>query len=137
MTPDLNPDGPHSPEATRTVARDAAECIRYLNYASGSHSSQGLRWPSDASAVTGSMESLARRLPQFLDQLAAWIKVEAAAGRISLEYGPFKGDPDAAADMVRRVLTEASASAACLHERLDSAFQIMFAMSGIAPEDAS
>ncbi len=78
-------DGPHADEHTTAAAHLAAEAVRFLNYATGSHSPQGLTYPATAYTITADLALAAGRMPQLLDQLAAWLKTQEAAGRLAMD----------------------------------------------------
>jgi hypothetical protein len=80
-------DGPHAGEHTTAAAWLAAEAIRYLNYATGTHASQGLTEPATACTVLGQLAEAAARLPQACAQLAAWRGAGHAAGRLGDDHG--------------------------------------------------
>jgi hypothetical protein len=123
---DLSPDAPHSPDRTREAADLAAEALRYLNHAT--RDSGALEYPNDAAAVLASLATLASRLPQLLSQISDRFGADLAAGRLTVEYGPYAGDPRQAVAMVRRLLGDASANAGGLSERLDAAHQVTAAI---------
>lgn len=71
-----------TPENVLRAARLAAEAVRFLNHATFSPVTAALRYPSDVDAVLVAMDALGERLPQLLDQLAAWMTAETKAGRV-------------------------------------------------------
>lgn len=131
----LNIDGPLSPERTREAARLAAEAIRYLNHATGRHRGGALEWASDADAVTGSLATMAMRLPQLLDQLGGWLAGECAAGHLRVAYGPYQGDGPAAVAEVRRLYQDAETAANALYAALNAAAQVTAAIGGYPQDD--
>jgi hypothetical protein len=80
-------DGPHADERTAGTAWLAAEAVRFLNYATGSHAEQGLTYPATVYTVTGALSQAAGRLPQLCGQLARWLDAEHAAGRLADDHG--------------------------------------------------
>ena len=80
-------DGPHDDEHTTHTADLAAECIRFLNYASGSHAPAGLVYPSTVYSIAGNLASAAHRMVQLFDQLADWLEREDAAGMLGTDDG--------------------------------------------------
>ncbi len=87
ITIELGPDGPHSPEQTAQAADVLAECVRFLNHATGRHAGQGLTWPADAYQVLGSLYTGTGRMPQLFTQLGTWLASQAAAGTMADDRG--------------------------------------------------
>jgi hypothetical protein len=111
-------DGPHSDEHTAGAARLTAEAIRFLNYATGHHADSGLTYPATAYDILGSLSATAHRLPQALQQLAAWLDAEHAAGRLADDHHR------PVADLVlraHRCLRQAGSTAASLGDALADA----------------
>jgi len=77
--------GPHADEHTAAAAYLAAEAVRFLNYATGAHAPQGLACPATACTITADLALAAGRMPQLLDQLAAWLRAEESAGRLAMD----------------------------------------------------
>jgi hypothetical protein len=98
-------DGPHAAEHTTAAADLAAEAIRYLNYATGSHRAAGLEYPSDAYDVAASLGLAAGRMPQLFRQLEAWLAAEDAAGMLGVDSGQPTADVLAAANRHLHVAT--------------------------------
>jgi hypothetical protein len=73
---EFRPDGPHSPEYTRQLGEALAESVRVLNYATRD-GAPGLEFPSDVYSLLGWLYTAAERLPQLLDQLAAFLADQA------------------------------------------------------------
>src|SRR5690348_14047344 len=80
-------DGPHADEHTTAAADLAAEAVRFLNYATGSHSSAGLCYPATVYAVAANLAEAAHRMPQLCDQLTRWLQAELAAGHLACDDG--------------------------------------------------
>lgn len=80
-------DGPHDDDHTAATADLAAECIRFLNYATGSHSPAGMVYPSTAYMIAADLSSAAHRMVQLFDQLANWLEREDAAGMLGTDDG--------------------------------------------------
>ena len=78
-------DGPHADEHTTAAADLAAEAVRFLNYATGSHAPHGLTYPATVYTITADLALAADRMPQLFDQLAAWLTAEEAAGRLAMD----------------------------------------------------
>jgi hypothetical protein len=78
-------DGPHADEHTAAAAHLAAEAIRYLNYATGSHSPEGLTWPSTVYEIIADLSVAAGRMPQLLAQMAEWLTAEDNAGHLAMD----------------------------------------------------
>jgi hypothetical protein len=131
VTVSLQPDGPHSPDDTRQAAWAVAGCVRYLNYATGSHASQGLACPADVYDVLGALSAGAGRLDQLFGQLGRWLREQAAAGRVRDVTGADLGGVLAEAG---RCLSAASAAAAALTGALASAQGSVADLAGPAPD---
>ena len=80
-------DGPHADEHTVGAAYLAAEAVRFLNYATGYHAAEGLRYPATVYEVAGHLSAAAHRMPQLCDQLTRWLRAEDAAGRLGNDDG--------------------------------------------------
>ena len=108
-------DGPHADEHTTWTADLAAEAIRYLNYATGSHSPEALRFPATAYDIATDLSIAARRMPQLFDQLARWLDGQLAAGMLGTDSGV---PADDAVNAARLHLLEAAGHAARLSASL-------------------
>ena len=86
MAPDLNPDGPHSPDRTRDAANILVAAIRYLNYAT-MYGSGGLEYPADVYALLSDVAAAFQAAPQLLDQAGAFLRAQAAAGQAGDDQG--------------------------------------------------
>ena len=84
---DARLDGPHDDDHTAATADLAAEAIRFLNYATGSHAPAGLVYPATAYAVTGNLALAASRMPQLFDQLREWLGEQLRAGMLGTDAG--------------------------------------------------
>jgi hypothetical protein len=84
--PDLNPDGPHSPERTAEVAALFDACSRYLTYATMS-SKHGLESPSEAYRLLGELYSATGRLPQLCGQLTGFLAAQGESGTLADDHG--------------------------------------------------
>lgn len=80
-------DGPHADEDTTAAAWLAAEAVRYLNYASGSHSATGLEFPSTVYTIAGGLSTAAYRMQQLFEQLARYLADQDAAGLLGTDDG--------------------------------------------------
>jgi len=80
-------DGPHTDEHTAGAANLAAEAVRFLNYATGSHSGAGLRYPATVYMIAADLAAAAHRMPQLCDQLIRWLHAEDAAGHLACDDG--------------------------------------------------
>jgi hypothetical protein len=80
-------DGPHADEDTAAAAWVTAEAVRYLNYASGSHSAAGLEFPSTVYAIAGGLSTAAHRMQQLFEQLARYLADQDAAGLLGTDDG--------------------------------------------------
>jgi len=78
-------DGPHADEHTTAAGHLAAEAVRFLNYATGSHAPDGLTYPATVYTVTADLSLAAGRMPQLLGQLTRWLDTELAAGHLGVD----------------------------------------------------
>jgi hypothetical protein len=111
-------DGPHADEHTAGAAELAAEAIRYLNHATGTHAGQGVTYPATVYTVTGELARAVFGLPQVCGQLARWLDTEHAAGRLADDHG---GPVAVLIDRARCRLDQAAGLAAALAEALSAA----------------
>ena len=100
-------DGPHADEHTTAAADLAAEAVRFLNYATGSHSGAGLRYPATVYALTANLAAAAHRMPQLCDQLTRWLESELAAGHLASDD---RTPPDLAVSIAAGQLAESRAA---------------------------
>ena len=108
-------DGPHADEHTSATADLAAEAIRFLNYATGSHSPEGMIYPATVYEIAADLSSATHRMTQLFGQLADWLAREDAAGMLGTDDGQLSAEVVAAA---RKRLAAASASANLLSAQL-------------------
>jgi len=94
---DARLDGPHGDEHTAAAAELAAEAIRYLNYATGSHCQAGLVYPSTVYSIAADLSSAGYRMMQLFRQLADWLYRQDAAGLVGTDDGAPAADVVAAA----------------------------------------
>lgn len=111
METDLNPDGPHSPEYTRELGNALAEAVRCLNYATRDDA-PGLDYPADAYSLLGALYTATQRLPQLMQQVAAFLESQSATRCLADSRG---GDPamvvlDATVGLAEAILTAQNAS---------------------------
>lgn len=78
-------DGPHDDEHTAAAAELCAEAVRFLNYATGSHSPAGLIYPATVYMIAADLSSAAWRMQQLFAQLSGWLAAEEAAGRLGTD----------------------------------------------------
>jgi hypothetical protein len=90
-------DGPHDDEHTAAAADLCAEAVRFLNYATGSHSPAGLVFPSTVYLIAADLASAAARMPQLFSQLDGWLARQDAAGMLGTDDGSPTADVLAAA----------------------------------------
>lgn len=126
-------DGPHADEHTAAAADLAAESIRFLNYATGSHRASGLEFPSTVYEVAAGLDRAAYRMPQLFTQLADWLAAEEAAGRLSTDDGGPVGDVVADA---RMYLIEAAQAAQVLSSYLSALQNCISGLNGRGPNRA-
>jgi hypothetical protein len=108
---------------TTALARAAAEAVRGLNHAAGS----GLGQPSDAYDVLGSLSLAASRLGQALAQVARFLDLALADGRLGHDLGE---DPCFAVETAGLFLGDARLSAAALAGHLGAAQQQLAHVNG-------
>jgi hypothetical protein len=123
-------DGPHADEHTTGAADLAAEAIRYLNYATGSHSPEALTFPATAYDIATDLGIAARRMPQLFDQLARWLAEQLDAGMLGTDDGTAPAEAVAAA---RLHLLQAAAHAARLAADLTAVQNDLAAVNGRGP----
>jgi len=126
-------DGPHDDDHTAAAADLAAEAIRYLNYATGSHSLAGLVYPSTVYLVAADLSSATHRMVQLFGQLADWLDAEEAAGMLGTDDGHPSADVVAVA---RKRLAAASASATLLSAQLAALQNGIAGLNGRGPNRA-
>jgi len=108
-------DGPHADEHTAAAADLAAECVRFLNYATGSHSPAGLVYPSTVYLIAADLSSAAYRMVQLFGQLSGWLDRQDAAGMLGTDDGSPSADVVAAASVNLASATHAARHlSACL-----------------------
>jgi hypothetical protein len=123
-------DGPHDDEHTAAAADLAAECVRFLNYATGSHSPAGLVYPSTVYMVAADLSSATHRMVQLFGQLGDWLAAEDAAGMLGTDDGGPSADVVTAA---RKRLGAASASATLLSAQLSALQNGIAGLNGRGP----
>ena len=123
-------DGPHDDDHTAAAADLAAEAIRFLNYATGSHAPAGLVYPSTVYLVAADLSSATHRMVQLFDQLGDWLAAEDAAGMLGTDDGSPSADVVATA---RKRLYFASKSAALLSAQLASLQNGIAGLNGRGP----
>jgi hypothetical protein len=123
-------DGPHDDEHTAAAAELAAEAIRFLNYATGSHSPAALIYPATVYSIAAGLSSAAWRMQQLFTQLDDWLTAQDAAGMLGAD-----GDIPAA-DVVtaaRTNLTSAATAANHLSDCLDALHNSISTLNGRGP----
>ncbi len=110
------------------AARAAAEGVRALNHATTFGA--GYVWPSDVDDVAAELSLLARRLPQALEQAAAWLEQAQAAGRVGVDNGE---KPAEVVALVATQLRAAAAYAKWMAGMLDDARQETAHLTGVEP----
>ena len=126
--PDLNPDGPHSPERTAELGSLFDDCSRAIVYATMSEKG-GLKYPADAYALAADLYSATGRFRQICDQLDQFIRAQADTGRL---YEARGRDVGVSRDMAAVDLDKAAAHAHALTMALQ-AFQAD--ISGLGVKD--
>jgi hypothetical protein len=126
--------GPHSPAYTREVASAMAECVRVLNYASGSGAQTAIVYPAAVYDVLGSLYTATARMPQLLSQLIIWLERAAEAGRLADDR---HRDPGAAVSGAQAAAARAEVALGSLTAALEAAQQeIAFLSAADGREDA-
>ena len=110
------------------AAEAAAEAVRDLNHTTV-HAVGAYEYPSEVSAVLGSLSELATRLPQALDQASAWLVRADQEGRLTSDTDTA---PDALVDMAAIALADARAIAGQLTAALRTATSHTAHLGGIA-----
>jgi len=105
------------------LAQAAADAVRGLNHAAAG----GLGQPSDAYDVLGSLSLAASRLGQALAQVARFLDLALAGGRIGHDLGE---DPCFAVETAGLFLDDARLSAAALAGHLGAAQQQLARING-------
>lgn len=126
-------DGPHADEHTAGAGELCAEAVRFLNYATGSHSPAGLVYPATVYTLAADLSSAAWRMQQLFTQLSGWLAAEDAAGRLGTDDGSPVADTVAAASVN---LASASAAANRLSAYLDALQNSISGLNGRGPNRA-
>lgn len=124
-------NGPHDDEHTAAAADLAAEAVRYLNYATGSHAPAGLAYPSTVYLLAADLSSAAHRMVQLFGQLGDWLTREDAAGMLGTDDGSPSADVVTTA---RKRLAAASASATLLSAQLAALQNGIAGLNGNGPD---
>jgi hypothetical protein len=111
-------DGPHADEHTAAAAELVSAAVRFLNYATGTHSAQGVSWPSTVYAVTARLSEAAGRMPQLCHQLASWLDAGLDAGHLGVDD---RSDPVGPVEEATSALVDAAGLAARLSIALANA----------------
>lgn len=125
-------DGPHADEYTVGAADLAAEAVRFLNYATGSHAGPngGVTWPSTVYSVAAGLSQMAQRMPQLLTQMSEWLAAELDAGRVGMDD---RSDPAPAIAAARVCLEQAQHAAFLLETELSAVQNALAAVNGRGP----
>jgi hypothetical protein len=124
MAPEFSNDGPHSPELTRAAADQAADRIRYLNYATRADQG-GLVNVEDAYELVASLHIAMQRMPQLLDQIRSFLQSQEDAGRLASD----DGEPRRRAAVSRGALLTALEHAESVTRNLRAAQNAMAGLS--------
>jgi hypothetical protein len=127
---DARLSGPHDDEHTAAAADLAAECIRFLNYATGSYAPAAVAYPSTVYLIAADLSSATHRMVQLFGQLADWLAAEDAAGMLGTDDGGPSADVVAAA---RKRLAAASASVTLLSAQLAALQNGISGLNGRGP----
>jgi hypothetical protein len=130
---DARLSGPHAAEHTAGTAGLAAECIRFLNYATGSHADAGIEFPSTVYEITADLKLAAGRMPQLFDQLRYWLGEQLRAGMLGTDTG-HPADPAVSAAWLH--LTVAANHASKLAAALDDVQNDLAMVNGRGPNRA-
>lgn len=123
----LDADGPADPAYVLEVARALAEAARVLCHLT--RHPEALGEPPDADRLLREISSAAARLPQVLTQVSAHLSQEAAAGRLEVAGGKYRGHPDTAVTDFRACADEASAALMRAAAEIGDAAEITSAMA--------
>jgi hypothetical protein len=123
-------DGPHADEHTAAAADLTAEAIRYLNYATGSHSPEGLVYPATVYAIAADLSSAAYRMTQLFRQLGDWLARQETCGMLGTDDGSPSADVVAAA---QANLRHATVTAGMLSGHLDALHNSISGLNGRGP----
>jgi hypothetical protein len=123
-------DGPHDDEHTAAAADLAAECVRFLNYATGSHAPAGLVYPSTVYLIAADLSSATHRMVQLFGQLADWLAREEAAGMLDTDDGRPAAD---VVGVARIRLADAAAYANTLSDQLSALQNGISGLNGRGP----
>jgi hypothetical protein len=107
-------NGPHTDEHTADAADLAAEAVRYLNYATGPHSPEGLRYPATVCHIAGNLALAVKRMTQLVAQLDDWLDTEHLLGHLGTDDGTPPADVVAAA-RANLVSARGAANYLCAH----------------------
>jgi hypothetical protein len=126
---------PSTPESARALADDAGEAIRALNHATlPADGYPALQYPADAYYLLSPLQQLAGRMPQLLEQIAAFLQRQLQLDVITIADGEFAGDPLAAIGTAGNALELEAARAACaLAAAIDTAVQAIAFASYTGP----
>jgi hypothetical protein len=124
-------DGPHNDEHTASAAELAAEAIRFLNYATGSHSPEGLVYPATVYSIAADLSSAAWRMQQLFDQLRDWLTVLNNAGMLGTDDGTPTSEVIAEA---RANLAYAAGAASHLSSHLSTLHNTLSTLNGRGPK---
>ena len=127
----LNTDGPREPGYVLEVAEGLAESVRVLCHLTRDH--EALEHPAEAYQVACSLELMAERLPQLLEQLSRWYAARHAAGALRVTEGEYAGQPGRAATAAMMRLGAAGISAESFGEDLKAVSAVTAWIAG--PED--
>lgn len=127
----LRTDGPHSPDHTKEVADLLAECVRYLNHATRP-GQDGMRYPADADRLLGAAGTAAGRLPQLFQQVASFLKEQAASGTLEDAQGR---DPELLAEQAEIWLDAAAGRALDMARSLGRACNSISLLSAKEDDD--
>jgi hypothetical protein len=84
---------PLTPKGARALADEASEAIRALNHATlPADGAPALSYPADAYYLLGTLQQLAGRLSQLLEQIFAFLQRQLQLDAITINDGEFAGD---------------------------------------------
>jgi hypothetical protein len=126
-------DGPHADEHTAGAAELCAEAVRFLNYATGSHSPTGLVYPATVYTLTADLSSAAYRMTQLFSQLSGWLARQDTYGLLGTDDGRPPAEVVAAA---HAELRRAAIAAHSLSGHLDALQNSISGLNGRGPNRA-
>jgi hypothetical protein len=109
-------------EDAATIAARISEDVRALIYATLPHEDYpGLDGPVDAHTTIGALREAVGRLPQALDQIAAFLATQARRPGLADDFSRYRGNPGRAVTQTAAALRDTAGPLGLLLTRLDFA----------------